>query len=156
LCTSWRSTKSFQAGHAGARAAHTFVDRLQPNDLVGLIVFPEGPLLQVTTDRVRLFEEVVVGLYDPIGSEPLGTDTVRNDLTYLYAKNDLVDTEGSRICAGLDRRRAGVPPGFRVVLTPLRKRNSTKWRSLSACVRAMFVLAAAPAQGRRAHRAASW
>ncbi len=48
-------------------AAHVFVDRLQPNDLVGLIVFPEGPLLQVTTDRGPLLQELdrVVGQASP-------------------------------------------------------------------------------------------
>jgi len=48
-------------------AAHRFVEQLQPNDLVGLAVFPRGAEVQPTTDREPVLREIdrVIGMATP-------------------------------------------------------------------------------------------
>ncbi len=60
---------------AAARdAAREFIGRVQPNDLVGLISFPDGPLVDVTTDRERVLRELerLTGQKAPAGMNQYG------------------------------------------------------------------------------------
>jgi VWFA-related protein len=99
-------------------AAHAFVDRLQPNDLVGLIVFPEGPLLQVTTDRAQFFREIdrIVGVASStVVNRWALTPSEIVELTYLSQKNDkkALAAEVYKICAGTndpETCQTGDPP----------------------------------------------
>ncbi len=64
---------SFRAGPArqAALAARAFIDRLQPDDLVGLYAYPPSPQLDLTHDRVAVKARLnkIVGLLDPPLSE---------------------------------------------------------------------------------------
>jgi VWFA-related protein len=48
-------------------AARAFLDRLQPNDLVGLYTYPTGPVLNPTTDH----DSIAQGLTHTIGLRPM-------------------------------------------------------------------------------------
>jgi len=64
---------SFRPGAARAAAlvARTFIDRLQPDDLVGLYAYPPSAPLDLTHDRARVRVQLnkVVGLLEPPLSE---------------------------------------------------------------------------------------
>jgi VWFA-related protein len=64
---------SFRAGpaRAAAIAARAFIDRLQPDDLVGVYAFPPSTSLDLTHDRVAVRARLnkIVGLLDPPLSE---------------------------------------------------------------------------------------
>ncbi len=101
-------------------AAHAFVDRLPPNDLVGLIVFPQGPLLEPTTDHARLFQEIdrIVGQASPPELNAYAfTPSEMIDLIYLYESRGLRDpsliAKVQEICAFTrdpDMCQIGIPP----------------------------------------------
>jgi VWFA-related protein len=48
------------------QAARAFLDRLQPNDMVGLFTFPTGPVINPTTDH----QAIATGLTNTIGQRP--------------------------------------------------------------------------------------
>src|ERR1039457_6313195 len=59
------------AARAAAQAARGFIDRLQPDDVVGLYVFPGSSNLNFTHERasVRAALHKIVGLQNPVSSE---------------------------------------------------------------------------------------
>ena len=59
------------AARAAAQAARGFIDRLQPDDVVGLYVFPGSSNLNFTHERasVRAALNKIVGLQNPVSSE---------------------------------------------------------------------------------------
>ena len=59
------------AARAAAQAARAFIDRLQPDDVVGLWIFPGSSTLNFTHERasVRAALNKVVGLKNPVASE---------------------------------------------------------------------------------------
>jgi VWFA-related protein len=59
------------AARAAAQAARAFIDRLQPDDVVGLWIFPGSSTLNFTHERasVRAALNKVVGLRNPVASE---------------------------------------------------------------------------------------
>jgi len=63
-------------------AARAFVERLQPDDRVGLIAFPMGPAIDVTTDRTRLYAEL---------DRLAGLDSSRTMSRFDLAPSDVID-----------------------------------------------------------------
>jgi VWFA-related protein len=59
------------AARAAAQAARAFIDRLQPDDVVGLYVYPGSSRLNFTHERasVRAALGKIVGLQNPVSSE---------------------------------------------------------------------------------------
>jgi VWFA-related protein len=66
-------TGSFTIGDSrgAAQAARSFVERLQPNDVVGLYTFPMGPRLGPTRDRAAMRHalDTVVGMREALQSQ---------------------------------------------------------------------------------------